>query len=101
MSVRSVRRTGECWRSPGWRDVDRRSSSFPCGDLYSSYAIAGWSPDGRQLLLMSDVGGGFSMTAVTVEPPFASKTVVAYARVNTARSWPGNGDVSWQPAPRW
>jgi hypothetical protein len=70
-------------------------------DLPSSYAIAGWSPDGRELLVMSDVGGGFSMSAVAVDPAFASKAVVAYARVNTARSWPGNGDVSWQPAPRW
>ena len=69
-------------------------------DGYSSYGIAGWSPDGRKLLLMTDVGGGFRMTAVSVEPPFASKTVVAYVRVNTARSWPGNGDVSWQPLPR-
>lgn len=65
-----------------------------------SYAIAGWSPDGRKLLLMRDVGGGFTMRAVSVEAPFASTTVVGYASVNTARSWPGYGDVSWQPIPR-
>jgi Tol biopolymer transport system component len=65
-----------------------------------SYAIAGWSPDGRKLLLMTDVGGVFNMRAVSVEPPFASETVVAFARVNDERSWPGYGDVSWQPIPR-
>ncbi len=64
-----------------------------------SYAIAGWSPDGRKLLVMRDVGG-FSMRAVSVEAPFVSRTVVAYVRVNNARSWPSYGDVSWQPIPR-
>jgi len=63
-----------------------------------SYAIAGWSPDGRKLLVMRDVGGGFAMRAVSVEAPFAS-TFVAEARVNGARSWPRFGDVSWQPDP--
>jgi WD40 repeat protein len=65
-----------------------------------SYAIAGWSPDGRALLLMQDVGGGFQMRAVSVDPPFVSRTVVDYVGVNGARSWPGYGDVSWQPKPR-
>jgi hypothetical protein len=46
--------------------------------------------------VMRDVGGGFAMRAVSVEAPFAS-TFVADARVNNARSWPGYGDVSWQP----
>jgi len=66
---------------------------------YPSYGIGGWSPDERKLLLMKDVGGGFSMRAVSVDPPFAPETIVAYARVNNARSWPGYGDVSWQPIP--
>src|SRR5262249_31322240 len=66
---------------------------------YPSYAIGGWSPDGRDLLLMKDVGGGFQMRVVSVDPPFVTSTVVAYARVNGARSWPGYGDVSWQPIP--
>jgi hypothetical protein len=65
-----------------------------------SYAIAEWSPDRRKLLVMRDVGGGFSMRAVSVVPPFTSKTIVAFVRVNTARSWPRYGDVSWQPRPR-
>ena len=29
----------------------------------------------------------------------ASEKVVAYVRVNNERSWPGYGDVSWQPIP--
>ena len=66
-------------------------------DNPTSYAIGGWSPDGRKLLLMRDVGGGFLMRAVSVDPPFTSTTVVAYVKVNNERSWPGYGDVSWQP----
>ena len=68
-----------------------------------SYAIAGWSPDGRRLLVMRDVGGGFEMRAALVpapRQPSSSRIVVAYVRVNNARSWPGYGDVSWQPRPR-
>lgn len=64
-----------------------------------SYAIAGWSPDGRDLLLMKDVGGAFQMRAVSVDPPFVTSTVVGRVRVNGARSWPGYGNVSWQPIP--
>jgi Tol biopolymer transport system component len=66
-------------------------------DNPTSYAIGGWSPDGRKLLLMRDVGGGFLMRAVSVKAPFTSTTVVAYVKVNNDRSWPGYGDVSWQP----
>jgi hypothetical protein len=65
----------------------------------SYYASGGWSPDGRKLLFMQDVGGGFTMSAVSVDAPFTAPTVVPYTRVNNARSWPGYGDVSWQPAP--
>ena len=46
---------------------------------------------------MRDVGGGFKMRAVSVHTPFLSTTVVAYVSVNNQRSWPGYGDVSWQP----
>jgi hypothetical protein len=69
-------------------------------DYPPSYAIAGWSPDGRKLLVMRDVGGGFMMRAVSVEAPFDSTSLFAYVRVNNERSWPGYGDVSWQPIPR-
>jgi hypothetical protein len=64
------------------------------------YAIAGWSPDGRKLLVMSDEGGGFTMRAVSVAAPYPSTRVVDFVRVNNARSWPGYGDVSWQPIPQ-
>jgi len=80
---------------------DQHVVKDPAG--YSSYAIAGWSPDGRKLLVMEDVGGGFRMRAASVRWPWVGArfaTVVAYARVNNARSWPGYGDVSWQPIPK-
>lgn len=64
----------------------------------SSYGIAGWSPDGRKILLMYDVGG-FEMRAVSVDPPFAAETVVADGPFFGARLWIGLGDVSWQPLP--
>jgi Tol biopolymer transport system component len=69
-------------------------------DSPPSYAIAGWSPDGRKLLVVRDVGGGFMIRAVSAEAPFASTTIAAYVRVNNERSWPGYGDVSWQPTPQ-
>ncbi|HJQ52024.1 MAG TPA: hypothetical protein VJ838_16120 [Gaiellaceae bacterium] len=47
---------------------------------------------------MKDVGD-VSMRAVSVDPPFRSETVVAFAPVNNPRAWPGYGDVSWQPFP--
>jgi len=68
-------------------------------DFPPSYAIAGWSPDGRKLVVMRDVNGGFMMRAVSVNAPFSSAQIAAYVRVNNARSWPRYGDVSWQPLP--
>ena len=64
-----------------------------------SYGIAGWSPDGRKLLLMYDTGGA-RISAVSVSPPFRSTTIVDDIPVDNARLWPGYGDVSWQPKPR-
>jgi dipeptidyl aminopeptidase/acylaminoacyl peptidase len=83
--------------------VSRRDGSqrrvvddFPC-----SYATAGWSPDGRRLLVMKDMDGlHFAMIARSVTAPFDATPVVVRVRVNHARSWPGYGDVSWQPARR-
>lgn len=64
---------------------------------YSPYSIATWSPDGRQVLLMEDVSGhDFTMHAIAVDSDFKA-TIVAAVRTNGARSWPGSGDVSWQP----
>jgi Tol biopolymer transport system component len=79
------------------------------------YALAGWSPDGRELLIMRVVAGevAFAMLAVPVDAQaelrFLDKVpdrlrvgsavvVAAGVRVNHGRSWPGHGDVSWQPS---
>ena len=67
---------------------------FPLG--YCPYAIAAWSPDGRQVLLMQDVGGGFAINAIGVDSAVAV-TIVSNVVTDGARSWPGWGDVSWQP----
>ena len=71
------------------------------------YAVAAWSPDGRKLLVMTEGGPppppgevgnpGFAMFAVSVNAPFDTVPIVRSVRVNSARSWPGRGDVSWQP----
>ena len=64
---------------------------------YCPYALPTWSPDGRQILLMEDVSGlDFTMHAIAVDSPFEA-TIVSTVRTNGARSWPGWGDVSWQP----
>ena len=62
------------------------------------YAIPAWSPDGRQVLLMEEVGGvEFAMQTLSVNSPFEMVTIVSTFRANGARSMPGWGDVSWQP----
>ena len=62
-----------------------------------AYAIAAWSPDGRNVLLMEDVSGhDFMMHVIAVDSPFERTTVQPSVRTNGARSWPGWGDVSWQ-----
>lgn len=64
---------------------------------YCPYAIAAWSPDERQVLLMEDVSGrDFTIQAIGVDSA-SQATVVSMVRTNGARSWPGRGDVSWQP----
>jgi hypothetical protein len=59
------------------------------------YSIAAWSPDGQQVLLLEDTGG-FTIQAVAVDSA-SEVTVVSNGTVNGQRSWPGRGDVSWQP----
>ena len=61
----------------------------------SPYAIPAWSPDGRKVLIMEDVGG-FRMTAISVEDPSQREVLAPAVTVNGQRSWPGHGDVSWQ-----
>ena len=61
------------------------------------YAIAAWSPDGRQVLLLQEVGSAdFALQAIAVDSLF-QVTIVSTVRTNGARSEPGRGDVSWQP----
>lgn len=69
--------------------VIARSDSF--------YSISAWSPDGRYLLTMEDVGGGFDIVAHSIDEPFESVVLASNIAVNGQRSWPGRGDVSWQP----
>lgn len=65
---------------------------------FSAYALAGWSPDGRWILSMQDVSGfHFTMHATSIDEPFETVAIVERVRVNHGRSWPGDGDVSWQP----
>ena len=62
------------------------------------YALGTWSSDGRKVLVMEDVSGRhFTMYATSVDEPFETTTIVERVEVNHGRSWPGNGDVSWQP----
>jgi hypothetical protein len=62
------------------------------------YSIAAWSPDGQRVLLMEDVSGmNFTMHAASIDPSRAMITIVSRVKVNGSRSWPGRGDVSWQP----
>ena len=69
--------------------------------LGNHYALGTWSPDGKEILYMRDVSGlDFTLFAVSVDEPYVRTTVVAFVHVNHGRSWPGNGDVSWQPVPR-
>jgi hypothetical protein len=62
------------------------------------YAVlAAWSPDGRQVLLLQEVGDAdFELRAIGVDSPL-NLTVVSTVSTNGARSSPGRGDVSWQP----
>jgi hypothetical protein len=97
--------------SPNGRLVATRSDfriivSHPNGtarrlisDAPASYSISGWSPDGREILLMRDIGDAFTMRAVSIDAPFDSTTIADDVPVNNARSWPTYGDVSWQPSP--
>ena len=61
------------------------------------YAIAAWSPDGRQVLLLQEVSSAdFALQAIGVDST-SDVTIVSTVRTNGARSEPGRGDVSWQP----
>ena len=74
---------------------DERDLDAPC-----AYALAGWSPDARKVLVMEDISGShFRISAVSVNAPFEVEEVIGGVRVNHPRSWPGYGEVSWQRRP--
>lgn len=75
---------------------ERREVPAGCGDP-PCYGLASWSPDGRYILVMKDTGATAQILAVSVEQPFETKVMVDSLPVNGARSWPGFGDISWQP----
>jgi len=60
------------------------------------YAIAAWSPDGRQVLLLYDAGEATTLQAIGVDSSL-SVTIVSRVPTNGTRTQPNRGDVSWQP----
>ena len=61
------------------------------------YSFPAWSPDGRFVLALGDVGGpGFAMAAMSVDSPAHSIVLARYVAVNSASNWPVRGDSSWQ-----
>lgn len=61
------------------------------------YSLAAWSPDGSRVLMLSDGGRHATMSVASVTGPFMEEHIAPRIPVNGARSWPGRGDVSWQP----
>jgi hypothetical protein len=93
-TISSFSRDDDALVSPvAWRNgtSKRPVDVFPC---------SGWSPDSRKLLVMKDMDGlHFAIVLISVKPDADSVAVVTGVQVNHARSWPGYGDVSWQPEP--
>jgi hypothetical protein len=100
--------------SPAGDLVVRRSTVDPCRvvvsrpdgsdrcvpkDLLCPYAVAGWSPDGRKVIVMQDVSGfHFRMSAVSVDAPFEVVPIVVRVRVNHPRSAPPRRRLVATPA---
>ena len=63
-----------------------------------NYSMAAWSPDGTQILLLSDGGrhANVGLLAAAGGTMRAGSDYLGSVPVNGARSWPGRGDVSWQ-----
>ena len=62
------------------------------------YSIPAWSPDGKFVLAMGDVGGpSFTLAAISVDSPAQSIVLAHDVAVNSASNWPVRGDSSWQP----
>jgi WD40-like Beta Propeller Repeat len=69
-----------------------------CPGSLTPYSIPAWSPDGRFVLAMGDVGGpGFTLAAISVDSPAQSIVLAHDVAVNSASNWPVRGDSSWQP----
>jgi len=67
------------------------------GDL-TPYSIPAWSPDGRFVLAMGDIGRpSFTLAAISVDSPAQSIVLAHDVAVNSASNWPVRGDSSWQP----
>ena len=62
-----------------------------------AYSAAAWSPDGTQILLLSDGGRQINIGSLPVAGGIrAGGDHIGSVPVNGARAWPGRGDVSWQ-----
>jgi hypothetical protein len=62
------------------------------------YSFPAWSPDGRFVLALGDIGGpGFALAAISVDSPAQSIVLAPYVAVNSASNWPVRRDSSWQP----
>jgi hypothetical protein len=62
------------------------------------YSFPAWSPDGRFVLAMGDVGGpAFTLVAISVDSQGRSIVLAHDVAVNSASNWPVRGDSSWQP----
>ena len=69
---------------------------YDSGDLMP-YSLPAWSPDGRFVLALGDVGGpGFAIAAISVDSPAQSTLLASYIPVNSASNWPVRHDSSWQ-----
>jgi hypothetical protein len=73
------------------------SDSIRLTDRSAAYAIAAWSPDGREIVFMEDVGRRVAIRVASIDRPVDDRVTLATLPVNGERSWPGRGDVSWQP----
>jgi len=93
---------GHCLTSrPHWpgRAAPQASLRFALGAHSRrgcAYSIAAWSPDSK-LVLVSDGGRHAAMTVGSVMGLPTKEHIARYMPVNGAGSWPGRGDVSWQP----
>jgi hypothetical protein len=67
------------------------------------YALATWAPDSSGILYMDDVSGrDYALRMAFVDPARHEVTLDPRVLVDNSGtgSWPGNGDVSWQPVYR-